>query len=158
MWQNGGQHNVGGRLSDRLSLQLHEPGQARQAMTYAWEYVKPRLMAGQRLTLEVRPDTRSLAQNRLLHSCLRDISEQVEWAGAHRKVDTWRRLLTAAWLRARGESVEILPAIDGHGVDVVFERTSTMSKSQLSELTEYCWAWGSEHGVEWSPTSLGDGA
>ena len=49
----------------------------------------------------MRPEKRSDAQNRLLHACLSEISKQVEWAGAKRDVDTWKRLLTAAWLRAR---------------------------------------------------------
>ena len=67
-----------------------------------------------------------------------------------RDVDTWKRLLTAGWLRARGESVEILPAIDGHGVDVVFRRTSNLTIKECAELIEYVHAWGAEQGVRFS--------
>lgn len=100
--------------------------------------------------LTVAPDTRSSQQNRLLHAMLGEIAQQVEWAGAKRDTECWKRLTTAAWLRARGESVEVLPAIDGHGIDVVFRRTSKLTRAECSELTEYVAAWGAEHGVAFS--------
>ena len=53
----------------------------------------------------------------------------------------------AAWLRARGESVELLPALDGHGVDVVFRHTSKLTRAECSDLCEYVMAWCSEHDV-----------
>lgn len=89
--------------------------------------------------------TRNLEQNALLHALLTVIARRVDWAGKKRDVDTWKRLLTAAWMRARGESVELLPALDGHGVDVVFRHTSTLTKSEFSELTEFIYAWGVEN-------------
>jgi hypothetical protein len=106
--------------------------------------------------LEVRPANRSDKQNRLLHSRLSDISKQIEWCGSKRDVDTWKRLLTAAWLRARGESVEILPALDGHGVDVVFRQTSKLSRAECVELCDYIMAWGSDRDVpvRWCIASL----
>ena len=104
-------------------------------------------MAGHRLVLEVRPEKRSDAQNRLLHACLGEIAKQVEWAGAKRDVDTWKRLLTAAWLRARGEPIEMLPALDGNGVDIVFRKTSQLSKAECAELSEFVMAWAAERGI-----------
>src|SRR5574343_848600 len=124
-------------VAERITLSLWEPVQAHKAIMNAWHHAKGWLGAGgQRLTLEIRPEKRSDAQNRLLHACLSEISKQVEWAGAKRDVDTWKRLLTAAWLRARGESVEVLPAIDGHGIDVVFRHTSKLTRAECSDLCE----------------------
>ena len=135
-------------MSDRLVLSLREPVQAKQAVNAAWLHIKGWLGAGgERLVLEVRPEKRSDAQNRLLHACLSEISKQVEWAGAKRDVDTWKRLLTAAWLRARGEPIEMLPALDGHGVDIVFRRTSQLTKAECAELSEFVMAWAAEHGL-----------
>ena len=134
-------------MAERLTLPLYNAQQAHQAIQTAWKHAKAWLMAGHRLTLEVRPEKRSDAQNRLLHACLSEISKQVEWAGAKRDVDTWKRLLTAAWLRARGESVEVLPAIDGHGIDVVFRHTSKLTKAECAELSEFVMAWAAERGV-----------
>lgn len=85
--------------------------------------------------------TRSGDQNALLHVWLSEIAKNVEWAGKKRDIETWKRLLVAAWLRTRGEPVEFLPAIDGHGVDVVFRRTSHLGKSEFSDLCEFVVAW-----------------
>lgn len=134
-------------MTERVSLALWEPGQAHQAILHAWGFAKPWVMAGHRLTLEIRPEKRSDAQNRLLHACLSEISKQVEWASAKRDVDTWKRLLTAAWLRARGEHIEMLPAIDGQGFDIVFRRTSQLTKAECAELSEFVMAWAADNDV-----------
>lgn len=134
-------------MSDRLTLSMWEPGQAKQAINAAWLHAKNLLIAGHRLVVEVRPEKRSDAQNRLLHATLSDIANQKEWAGAKRDVETWKRLLTAAWLRGRGEHVEVLPAIDDHGFDIVFRKTSTLTKAECSELTESVIAWAVDNGV-----------
>ena len=134
-------------MSERISLRWYSAQQAYQSLLELWAWAKPLLMAGHRLVVEIRPETRSMAQNARLHAMLGDVARQVEWAGKKRDTDTWKRLLTAAWLRARGESVELLPAIDGHGVDVVFRRTSKLTRAECSELCEYVMAWCSEHDV-----------
>jgi hypothetical protein len=95
----------------------------------------------------IEQETRTDAQNRLLHAWIGEIAKTVEWAGKKRDPETWKRLLTAAWLRARGESIEVLPALDGHGIDVVFRHTSKLTKAECSELSEFVMAWAAEHGV-----------
>lgn len=96
--------------------------------------------------VKVEPPKRSLMQNDRLHAELAEVAATVEWAGKKRDLETWKRLITAAWLRARGEQIELLPALDGHGVDVVFRKTSTLTKSEMSELLEFLMAWKAEHG------------
>ena len=134
-------------MSERMTLRLWDAQQGHGLLMQAWQHIKPLLMAGHRLVVEVRQETRSLRQNNYLHALIRDIAEQLEWAGAKRDSDTWKRLLVAAWLRARGESVEVLPALDGHGVDVVFRRTSKLTRAECAELCEFIAAWGAERGV-----------
>jgi hypothetical protein len=89
----------------------------------------------------VSEPTRSGEQNALLHVLLTEIAADHEWAGKKRDVEIWKRLLVASWLRARGESIEILPALDGHGVDVVFRRTSSLTKAECAELIDFIEAW-----------------
>lgn len=134
-------------MADRITLPLWEPVQARQAFAAAWERAKALTMAGHRLTLTLAPATRSSPQNRLLHATIAEIARQVEWAGAKRDAECWKRLLVSAWCRTHGEAVEILPALDGHGVDIVPRRTSKLTKAECSDLTEYVTAWAIEHGV-----------
>lgn len=126
---------------EAIKRTLIEPVQAHKALESVWMHAKALLMAGHRLTLELRPETRNDAQNALLHATLTEIAKTREWAGKKREVEVWKRLLTAAWLRARGESVEILPALDGHGIDVVFRRTSKLSKAECAELIDFIEAW-----------------
>ena len=135
-------------MADRLVLRLHNAQQGHGAIKQAWAHAKGWLMAGgQRLVLEIKPETRSDPQNRLLHATIAEIARQVEWAGAKRDPETWKRLLVSAWCRVHGEAVEILPALDGLGVDIVPRRTSKLTKAECSDLTEFVTAWAVEHGV-----------
>lgn len=140
---------------DRITIALFNPQQAYQQILSVWQWIKVRLTAGHRLVMELRLETRSDAQNRLLHSRLRDVSKHCEWAGAKRDEFTWKRLFMSAWLRTQGEQVEILPALDGHGVDIVYASTTKLSRRECVDLSDYILAWGSEREVPWCPASLG---
>jgi hypothetical protein len=72
----------------------------------------------------------------------------MEWAGKKRDPDVWKRLLTAAWCRAHGENIEILPALDGNGFDIVYRKTSRLTKAECADLIEYIYAWGTQNGVK----------
>lgn len=98
----------------------------------------------------IQPPTRTLDQNAALHAALTDIARQVEWHGTRMDVEDWKRLMTAAWARAERESVTMVPAIDGQGFDVLYRRTSRMTKKEVSSLLDYLHAWGTDQGVRWS--------
>lgn len=128
-------------MAETLKAHLYSPTQARQPFENAWRMAKSLLMAGNRCVLEVRPETRSDAQNKLLHALIGEIAATQEWAGKKHDTETWKRLLVASWTRARGEPTEILPALDGYGIDIVFRRTSKMTKAEVNELIEFIEAW-----------------
>ena len=68
---------------NRLVLRLHNAQQGHQAIQQAWAHAKGWLLAGgQRLVLEVRPETRSDRQNRLLHALFADVAAQALWMGS----------------------------------------------------------------------------
>lgn len=132
----------------RMQITCINPVQAHGAMkSQLWPTLKAHLMAGSRMILEIRQEKRSDAENRMLHAMLGHISKNIEWAGAKRDIDTWKRLLTAAWLRARGEHIEMLPALDGHGIDIVFRRTSNLTRKECAELLEFIFAWGCDNDI-----------
>ena len=134
---------------DRLTLHLRTPVEAHDALTgHVWPLLKAQILAGHEMTLELREAKRSDKENRLLHAMLTHISKTQEWAGKRRDVETWKRLLVAAWCRARGEQVEFLPALDGYGVDIVFRRTSQLTRKECAELIDYIFCWGSTHDVQ----------
>lgn len=144
-------------MAERLSLSLYSAQQGHQAIQEAWRHAKAWLLAGHRLVLEIRPEKRSDAQNRLLHAALADIAQQVEWRGQKFTVEIWKRLCVAAWLREKKEQPMLIPALDGNGFDVIFEKTSKLSTAQCSELVEWCFAFGAEHDVKFRDRGLGDG-
>lgn len=136
----------------KLTMPMFNEQQGHQAVQTVWRQAKALLSAGHRLTLELRPEKRSDAENRLLHLMLTYISKHQEWAGKKRDVDTWKRLLIAAWCRATGEPVELLPALDGMGVDIVFRRSSNLSRKECAELIQFVYAWGAQNDVKFPPS------
>lgn len=128
-------------MTDRLTLSMWEPSQAKQAMNAAWLHTKNLLIAGHRLVVEVRPEKRSDAQNRRLWAMLRDISTQVDWYGQKLTDEEWKDVFTASLKRAK-----VVPGLDG-GFVVCGQRTSKMTKGEMAELQELMEAFGAEKGV-----------
>lgn len=126
------------------TVTLRTAAQAETILRRAADWIKRRVSDGRAVVLTLEDERRNLEQNALLHALLTDISQRHEWAGRKRDIDTWKRLFVAAWCRTRGEQIEMLPALDGHGVDIVFRRTSKMSKSDVSELIDYVQAWDAQ--------------
>lgn len=93
-------------------------------------------------------DKRSVDQNAALHAALTDIAQQVQHYGQKYPAGVWKRLCTAAWLRENGECPLLIPSLDGMGIDMIFERTSKMSKAQMSSLIDWIHCFGAEHDVK----------
>ena len=100
--------------------------------------------APQGYLVTIQEPRRDLQINAALHAKLTEIAQSMEWAGKKWDVETWKRLLTAAWGRATGEPLLMLPALDGAGVDVVFRRTSDLTQAECRELLAFIDAW--QHG------------
>jgi hypothetical protein len=126
------------------SITLDNPQAAHVTLQRLWGWLKPRLLQGQRITLSVEEERRNNSQNALLHATLQDIASRREWAGRRWELEVWKRLLTAAWMRTRGDQLVVVPALDGHGVDVVFQRTSKLSKAEMADLIEFIQAWDAQ--------------
>lgn len=126
------------------------------ALRSAWAWVKPLVMAGHRFSLKIEPETRSTAQNRLLWSCLTDLSKQCEWAvdGSMVKLEPEevKDIMTAGLKKHQ----RMCRGIDG-GLVFLGQRTSKMSSAEMGELITLCHAYGDQQGVKWSKTSLGRG-
>ena len=95
------------------------------------------------------PD-RTDEQNKKLHAMLKDLAEQVDHAGQKWSASVWKRLCVAAWLREEGKNPAMIPAIDGMGVDVLYEQTSKLSIKRCASLLTWIEAYGAECGVKWT--------
>lgn len=93
-------------------------------------------------------EQRTLEQNDKFHALVQDIANQKEWAGAFRPIEVWKQLLSAAFERAQGRHSDVFPALDGHGIDVVYSHSSRRGKRAMSELIEFTMAWAIEQGVK----------
>ena len=128
-------------MTERINLSLWEPIQAHKALMHAWGFVKPWILSGHRLTLEIRPEKRSDAQNRRLWAMLSDISAQVEWYGRKLTPEDWKNMFTAAL-----KQYDTVPGIEG-GTVVLGQSTSKMTKAEMSDLQTLMEAFGVKHGV-----------
>jgi hypothetical protein len=140
----------------RIELDLRNPQQAYAEIQRAWQWAKGALMDGRWLVLVIRLATRSDAQNRLLHSRLGDVAKHCTWDGQQLDIEDWKRLFVAAWCRVHNEGVRMVRALDGHGIDILYRRTSKLSRRECADLSEYIMAWGSEKEVPWCAASLAE--
>ena len=130
-------------MAERLTMSLYNAQQAHQAIQTAWAHAKGWLMAGDtRLTLEIRPEKRSDAQNRRLWAMLADISAQVDWYGHKLTADEWKDVFSASLKRTK-----VVPGLDG-GFVVCGQSTSKMTKAEMCELQELMEAFGADKGVK----------
>lgn len=90
---------------------------------------------------------RSPEQNAKLHALLSDIASQKQWAGHWLDVEDWKRLMVAAFERANNQAARIFPSIDGKGIDMIYRRSSRMSKQEMSDLIEFATSWAIQNGI-----------
>ena len=139
-------------MTDRLTFTLWNPQQAHASLMEAWQWAKSMLMAGHRLVLTVRRETRSLKQNNVMWSCLTDLSKQVKWFGKQLTPEGWKDFITG---HLNGQ--DLVPNMDGTGFISIGRgrSTSDMTVKEMVAVIDLCYVFGSEQGVVWSKTSLG---
>lgn len=134
----------------KQTIALWNPQQGHKAIADLWPWLKSALMAGHKMTLEARSETRSTAQNSRLHAMLGELAKQCVWHGQKFPLETWKRLCMAAWLREERQSPMLIPALDGNGVDIIYERTSKLSVTQCGSLMEWVAAFGADQGIRFA--------
>lgn len=109
-------------------------------LPHAIRHAKSWLTAGHRLTVEIRLETRSGQQSRLLHALFGDVARQALWMGKKRSAAEWKVLFCSGHSIATKIGAEMLPGIEGEFVNVR-ESTARMSSARVSSLLEYVRAW-----------------
>ena len=129
----------------KLAVQCWEPVQAHTAMTKTiWPQLKSALMAGHKMVLEIKPQTRSLEQNARLWAMLDEISKQVDWYGRKLTAEEWKHVFSASLKKQ-----DVVPGLDG-GFVVLGLSTSKMTKAEMCDLQTLIEAFGAERDVRFS--------
>jgi hypothetical protein len=132
-------------MTERQRFTLWEPVQAHKIITLQlWPLLKSMLMAGHRVVVEIKPETRTLAQNARLWAMLTDVSKQVNWYGRKLSEEEWKHVFTASLAKQ-----DVVPGIDG-GFVVLGKSTSKMTKPEMSELQDLIEAFGAQQGVRFT--------
>lgn len=93
--------------------------------------------------VEFKAVKRTLPQNDRFWAMLTDISCQVEHCGRKYTPDEWKILVMHAW----GREVRFVPSLDGKTFVPFAYSSSDLAKVEMTELIEFMFAWGAEHGV-----------
>lgn len=102
--------------------------------------------------VQFKEPTRSLEQNNLMHSMAADLSEQVPWCGQTLSVDDWKRFATA---RLKKDKIVFDCDDKGQpsptaGLVVLGKSTAKMGVREISEVIEWFYWMGAQHGVKWT--------
>jgi hypothetical protein len=93
--------------------------------------------------VEFKATKRTLDQNSRMWAMLTDIATQATHMGKRYTPDQWKVLFMAAC----GNEVQFLPSLDGSTFIPWGQRSSDLSKQEMTDLIEFMFAWGAEHGV-----------
>lgn len=126
-----------------LKAKLHNIAQAKQwCRSSLWPAIELAMHDGQVLSIELKKETRSTEQNRLMWAMLNDVASQVVWHGKKLTPENWKHIFSASLKRQ-----EVVPGLDG-GFVVLGQETKKYSKQMMSEMIELINAFGAQQGVK----------
>lgn len=130
-----------------ITIEINGEDDARTKMVQVWELVCKGIKANETkgsVILKLGRKKRNNGQNARLWATLTDVATQLDWYGEKLSQEDWKHVFTASLKKQKA-----VPGIDG-GFVVLATHTSTMNKTEFSELLELIYAFGSERGVRWS--------
>lgn len=129
---------------------LHNAQQAKPIIDALWLEAKALLMAGHRLTVELRPVTRSNEASAKFHAMCADFERSsVEWAGKKRTAAEWKVLLISGHSVATKQGAELVPGLENEFVNIR-ESSARMGSARMASLIEYTYAMGVSLGVRFT--------
>ena len=137
-------------MTERINLTLYNAQQGHTELMRGWQWAKAMLTAGHRVTMILKPETRSNAQNSRLWAMLAEISQQVDWHGRKLSPEDWKHVLTASLKKQ-----DAVRGIDG-GFVVLGMSTKKMTKAEMCDLQTLMEAFGAQQGVKFAAQSYND--
>jgi len=97
---------------------------------------------------DIKPATRTLAQNAYFHDLCGEIARAgVHWMGKPRSADQWKVLLISGHGIATGHGAEVVAGLEGEIVNIR-ESSAQMGIGRLNSLIDYTLAFVAEHEVK----------
>jgi hypothetical protein len=131
-----------------MKYNLDDQAQATSLMKNIWPKVKEALAAGKKLTLEIKPASKSRDQEEKYHAIIGDIAKQAQHMGAKWDSETWKRLLVDKYVREIGLTSKIMANLDNDGLVQLGFQTRKFTKEQASEFVAFLICWCDQNGIE----------
>ena len=131
-----------------MRYNLDDQAQATSLMKSIWPKVKDALAAGRKLTLEIKPASKSRDQEEKYHAIIGDIAKQAQHMGAKWDAETWKRLLVDKYVREIGLTSKIMANLDNDGLVQLGFQTRKFTKEQASEFVSFLICWCDQNGIE----------
>ena len=125
-------------MTDRAQIVLNSRADREKAIRWVQQ-----LPPGTRL--DFKGPQRSLEQNDRMWAMLTDIATQKTLNGRKWSTDQWKVI----FLTALGRETQFIPDLDGKFIPYG-QSSSSLSKSEMSDLIDFMSAWGAENDVVWS--------
>jgi hypothetical protein len=132
----------------RHSVTLYSAQQGHTEFRTLWEFAKPWLVGGHRLTATIETAKRTLDQNAKFHAICGNVEKSgFVYLGKPRSLQQWKVLFVSGHAIATNEGAEMVPGLEGEFVNLR-ESTAQMLKDRKSSLIEYTLAWCAMNGVK----------
>jgi len=133
-----------------MKYNLDNQAQATSLMKNLWPKVKEALAAGRKLTIEIKPASKSRDQEQKYHAIIGDIAKQAKHLGASWDAEDWKRLLVDQFIKDMNGvgGTKIIPNLDGTGIVQLGRQTRKFTKEQASEFVAFLICWCDQNGIE----------
>lgn len=147
------------------TVTLHDAQSGHKALLALWQQLKPHLIAGTKFQVEAS-DGKTREQERLCHSCYRDLARDALLGGIKADAELWKESLKYAFYLGTKDDPEyaqdwktrkprMVPLIDGDGFVMTPIESKRFTKNLYRAYITFVHAAGDARGVKWSKTSLG---
>lgn len=130
----------------RALLVLHND--AMRAKAIDWIRRAPR-----ETRVEFKGPKRTTEQSDKMWACLTDISQQTDWCGLKLSPDDWKVL----FMNALNSEMRLVPNLDKTGYVNLGNRSSQLSKAEMSDLIEIIHKFAAERGIKLYEPEAADG-
>ena len=133
-----------------MKVTCWEPAQAHKEMTLViWPSLKSMLMAGHRMTIEIKQSKRSVEQNAMFHSLIDKISKAMAGVGSTWTSDDWKRLLIDQWAHDTNRKIgKVCPSLDGERIVQLGLQSHKFTTTESSEFIEFLLAWSALKSID----------